>query len=129
MSLPTPTELQASTSFDLVIPPDPDLLRVVRLVASALASSTDLGIDAVEAVRVAADELVTTLIQGGGDEVAVRYALTADHLVIAASTRLADPGSFELDPLADRILEQLTTSHRFEVDGDELSGRIDIALP
>src|SRR5690606_32497999 len=126
---PTPAELQATTSFDLVIPPDADLLRVVRLVASGLASFTDLSIDAVEAVRVAADELVSTLVQASAEEVSIRFAITPGALVIAAAARLADPSSFELDPLADRILDEVATSHEFTVDGDELRGRIDVALP
>lgn len=129
MPNPTPAELQATTSFDLVIPPDADLLRVVRLVASGLASFTDLSIDAVEAVRVAADELVSTLVQASAEEVSIRFAITPGALVIAAAARLADPSSFELDPLADRILDEVATSHSFTVDGDELLGRIDVALP
>jgi len=47
------TQTEILTSFDLVMPPDPELLRVVRLVASGVASLTTLGIDAVEGVRVA----------------------------------------------------------------------------
>lgn len=129
MPNPTATDLQASTTFDLVIPMDAELLRVVRLMASGAASFTDLGLDAVESARVAADELVSTMIQSGRDEVAIRFAITADALVIAASTTLADAAHFELDPLTDRILDEVASGHQFSVDGDQLSGRIDIALP
>lgn len=129
MPNPTVADLQASTSFDLVIPIDPELLRVVRLMASGAASFTDLGLDAVEAARVAADELVSTMIQAGKDEVSIRFAITADTLVIAATTPLADAAHFELDPLTDRILDEVASGHQFSVDGDRLSGRIDIALP
>ena len=129
MPNPTVADLEASTSFDLVIPIDPELLRVVRLMASGLASFTDLGLDAVEAVRVAADELVSTMIQVGQGEVSIRFAITADTLVIAAATTLADVAHFELDPLTDRILDEVASSHRFSVDGDQLAGRIDVALP
>lgn len=129
MPNPTVADLQASTSFDLVIPIDAELLRVVRLVASGAASFTDLGLDAVEAARVAADELVTTMIQAGRDEVSIHFAVTADTLVIAASTTLADAAHFELDPLTGRILDEVASGHHFVVDGDQLAGRIDIALP
>ncbi len=37
----------ATTGFQLVLPPDPQLLRVVRLVASGLASLGQLDLDAV----------------------------------------------------------------------------------
>jgi hypothetical protein len=126
---PTVADLQASTSFDLVIPIDPELLRVVRLMASGAASFTDLSLDAVEAARVAADELVSTLIQAGKGEVEIRFAVTADALVVAATTTLADAAHFELDPLTDRILDEVASGHQFSVDGERLSGRIDIALP
>lgn len=129
MPNPTVADLQASTSFDLVIPIDPELLRVVRLMASGLASFTDLPLDAVEAVRVAADELVSTMIQVGKDDVSIRFAITADTLVIAASTTLADAAHFELDPLTDRILDEVASGHRFSVDADQLAGRIDVTLP
>ncbi|MGV3759967.1 MAG: hypothetical protein ACO1PW_10575 [Actinomycetota bacterium] len=129
MPNPTVADLQASTSFDLVIPIDAELLRVVRLMASGAASFTDLSLDAVEAARVAADELVSTMIQAGRDEVSVRFAITADTLVIAASTTLADAAHFELDPLTDRILDEVASGHQFDVAGDQLSGRVDIALP
>ncbi|MFP5257200.1 MAG: hypothetical protein ACLGI8_15265 [Acidimicrobiia bacterium] len=129
MPNPTVADLQASTSFDLVIPIDPELLRVVRLMASGAASFTDLSLDAVEAARVAADELVSTLIQAGKGEVEIRFAVTADALVVAATTTLADAAHFELDPLTDRILDEVASGHQFSVDGERLSGRIDIALP
>jgi hypothetical protein len=129
--LPNPSadELQSTTSFDLVLPPDPELLRVVRLVASGLASFTDLSLDAVESVRVAADELVSTLIQAGQGDVTVRFAITQSAVVIAASATLADAASFTLDPLTDRILDEVADGHSFAVDGDELTGRIDVDLP
>lgn len=127
--MPDPTtEAQRTTSFDLVLPPDPELLRVVRLVASGLASFTDLGLDGVEAVRVAADELVSTLIQGSdGTAVTVHLSTEPDRLTIEARTTV-DPSAFSVDPLTDRILDEVATSHEFRVDGDEAHGRIDVTL-
>jgi hypothetical protein len=127
--VPDPTtEAQRTTSFDVVLPPDPELLRVVRLVASGLASFTDLGLDGVEAVRVAADELVSTLIQGSdGTAVTVHLATEPERLTIEARTTV-DAASFSVDPLTDRILDEVATSHEFRVDGAEAIGRIDVAL-
>ncbi|MET0728163.1 MAG: hypothetical protein ABWZ76_07670 [Acidimicrobiales bacterium] len=120
----------STTSFDLVVPPDPELLRVVRLVASGLASFTELDLDTVEGVRVGADELVSTLIQGGdGSPVTIHFAIEPDHLTITASTTLAGGAHFKLDPLTDRILDEVTSEHQFREDGDQIHGRINIALP
>jgi hypothetical protein len=117
-----------STSFDLVLPPDPDLLRVVRLVASGLASLTALGIDAVEGVRVAADELVSTLIQASdGGPVTVTFELGGSALVIRGRTQLAD-SSFTLDPLTDRILDAVVTSHEWSTVDGSVEGRVEQSL-
>jgi hypothetical protein len=117
-----------ATSFDLVLPPDPDLLRVVRLVASGLASLTALGIDAVEGVRVAADELVSTLIQASdGGPVTVTFELGGTALVIRGRTQLAD-SAFALDPLTDRILDAVVTSHEWSTEGGSVEGRVEQSL-
>jgi hypothetical protein len=118
-----------ATSFDLVLPPDPELLRVVRLVASSLASMTTLGIDAVEGIRVAADELVATLIQASdGSTITVTFELGGDQLTIRGRTRLDPAADFALDPLTDRILDSVVSSHDWATDDGHLTGRIDQSL-
>lgn len=128
--MPSSTDqAQTTTSFELVVPADPELLRVVRLLASGLASFTPLDLDTVEAVRVGADELVSTLMQSGdGSAVSVHFAIHEDRLEIAASTPLAAEHSFELDPLTDRILGEVTSSHGFDAEGGQLTGHIHVAL-
>lgn len=128
MTTPTDNSLM-TTSFDLVLPPDAELLRVVRLVASGLASLTALDLDAVEAVRVGADELVATLIQASdGAPVTVTFALTQDALVIHGRTAVAPGGDFALDPLTERILDTVVTSHAWSTEDGQLHGRIDHTL-
>lgn len=130
MPTPTPAQSERTTSFDLVLPPDPELLRVVRLVASGLASLTALGLDDVEEIRVAADELVATLIRAsGGGPVTVTFALTPEGVSITGSTRRDGATEFSLDPLTDRILSEVATSHEWRTEGDEVHGRIDHAVP
>lgn len=118
------------TSFDLVLPPDAELLRVVRLVASGLASYTKLSLDGVEAVRVAADELVSALIQAASTgRVTVSFSIDTECIEIRATTELGRGTTFEVDPLTDRILAEVCTSHGFEVDGDRVVGTIRHELP
>lgn len=122
-------DTEITTSFDLVLPPDPDLLRVVRLVASGLAAMTALGLDAVEGVRVGADELVATLIQASdGGSITVTFALEATRLTISGRTQSTPSKGFELDPLTDRILDTVVTSHQWETSEGALLGRISQAL-
>lgn len=130
MPPPTTDQSERTTSFDLVLPPDPELLRVVRLVASGLASLTPLDINAVEEVRVAADELVATLMQASdGGPVTVRFAVTGEGLVISGTTARAVTADFSPDPLTERILDEVATSHAWQSQGGEISGRIEHALP
>lgn len=130
MSPPTTGQTSRTTSFDLVLPPDPDLLRVVRLVASGLASLTPLDLDAVEEVRVAADELVATLMQASdGGPVTVSFAVTAEGLVISGTTGRAVATDFVPDPLTERILDEVATTHAWQSQGGEVFGRIEHALP
>lgn len=130
MAPPTADQAQRTTSFDLVLPPDPELLRVVRLVASGLASLTPLDLDAVEEIRVAADELVATLIQAsGGGPVTVSFALTRAGVSVTGSTHMDPATDFELDPLTDRILNEVATSHEWSTEGLQLRGHIQHEVP
>ena len=109
----------AGTSLQLVVPGDPQLLRIVRLVASGLASLTELGLDAVEEVRAAADELVSTLMEAGqGAAVTLSLSLESDRLRIEASAPLPPGTSLAVDPMTDQILEQVASSHAWhDADG------------
>jgi hypothetical protein len=106
-----------STDLELVLPPDPQLLRIVRLVASGLASLADLDLDGVEQVRVAADEVVSTLIEASaGQDVRVRLSIDGDGLRIDASTPLADGNQLKVDPLVDKVLSSVASSHEWRTD-------------
>lgn len=52
---------------DLEIDPDPRLVRLVRLVASGVASVTGLDLEGTEDCRIAVDELCAALIEVSGD--------------------------------------------------------------
>jgi len=124
------TQTQTATSFDLVLPPDPELLRVVRLVASAVASLTSLPIDGVEGLRVGADELVSTLIQASaGGPITVTFNRHTDRIVILGRVQVDPSEGFALDPLTDQILDTVVTSHDWETRGDEVHGRVEQSLP
>lgn len=130
MSNPAANQAERTTSFELVVPPDAELLRVVRLVASGLASFTALDLDSVEEIRVGADELVATLMQASdGGPVSVSFIVSDEGLTISGSTALADGADFVLDPLTDRILNEVATEHSWHTEDGRVYGRIDHALP
>lgn len=107
------------TSLEITVPADPRLLRVLRLVASGVASLGPLGVDGVEEVRVAVDELGASLIgASGGGPVRVRFELDDDLLCVEGSTELAPATPLEVDPLTDRILDAVATSHEWTTEGN-----------
>jgi hypothetical protein len=107
------------TQLELVVPPEPQLLRIVRLVASGMASLAELDLDGVEQVRVAADEVVSTLIEAShGAPISIKLSVDASALRIDASTPLSDGAELRVDPLVDKVLENVATDHAFRtVDG------------
>jgi hypothetical protein len=122
----TTTAVDGTTRVELVVPPDPQLLRIVRLVASGLASLASLDLDGVEEVRVAADELVSTLIEvSAGEPVHVRLTITDDVLRLEASTRLAPGTTLEVDPMVDRVLEAVSSSHGWRTDDGVAHGTVE----
>ncbi len=130
MTNPATEQAERTTSFELVVPPDAELLRVVRLVASGLASFTSLDLNSVEEVRVGADELVATLMQASdGGPVSISFFATDTGVTISGSTTMAQGAEFVLDPLTDRILNEVADAHAWHTDGDRVHGRIDHALP
>ncbi len=108
------SSVDGTTRLELVVPPDPQLLRIVRLVASGLASLANLDLDAVEEVRVAADEVVSTLMEAStGEPIHVRMSITPELLRLEAST-VHNGGTFTPDPMVDRVLEAVSSRHAWE---------------
>ena len=109
----------------LELAPDPRLLRVLRLVASGVASLGEFDLAAVEEVRVAVDELGATLISASsGGPIELTFALADGTLSVEGRTDLGGT-DLEVDPLTDRILDVVATSHEWSSDGGVAQGRIE----
>jgi hypothetical protein len=107
--------------------PDPRLLRVVRLVASGVASLGAFDVAAVEEVRVAVDELGATLIGAStGGPVELTFEMVGDTLCVEGRTD-AGGAELEVDPLTDRILDVVATHHEWGSDDGKATGRIEKA--
>jgi hypothetical protein len=117
------------TSIELRLPPDPQLLRVLRLVGSGLASLGHLDLAGVEEVRVAVDELASTLIAvGDGGPVELTFDLTASALCVEGATSVAASADVVIDPMTDRLLSVVATTHRWDVQDGRATGRIERTL-
>jgi hypothetical protein len=114
------------TTLHLSLPPDPRLLRVLRLVASGVASLGEFDLAAVEEVRVAVDELGSTLINAStGEPIEISFELTDNVLRVDGRTPLGDGRDLEVDPLTDRILDVVATTHEWRSDDGVARGRIE----
>ena len=117
-------ERGAGDEIHLEVPTAPDLLRLVRVVASGLASRLGFPIDAVEDVRLAVDELCWTVASGAGpaSTLAVRFGILDGAFTVEGRLR-PGPGDAgdggPLSALSERILHTLVEDYALlePVDG------------
>lgn len=114
-------------TIELTIPPDPRLLRMVRLVASGLATTAGFDVDELEDLRIAVDEAVTALLEGGnGARVPLRFEVVAGQVTMAgeAAASGADPLDADRIELSTQILASVCDEHDLRVDGGVVHVRI-----
>ncbi len=103
-----------SDEVQLVMPADPEFLRLARVTAMGLASRLSFTIEEIDDLRIAIDELVFGLIgtKGRDGRVTMRYSLLDDGLEVRGSGTFTDgataPGLTELSEL---ILAAVVDEH------------------
>ena len=116
-----------SDEVQLVMPADPEFLRLARVTAMGLASRLSFTIDEIDDLRIAIDELVFGLIgtKGRPGRVTMRYSLLERGLEVQGT------GSFEdgaptagLTELSELILDAVADEHELRVDGDAPTFRL-----
>ena len=118
------------TTLQLRMPADPQLLRVLRLVGSGLASLGQLDLTATEEVRVAVDELGAALISmSDGSPIELTFDLTPVALCVEGTTTHPAGAALEVDPLTDRMLSVVATTHEWSAADGRTTGRLEKALP
>ncbi len=111
----------------LVMPADPEFLRLARVTAMGLASRLSFTIDEIDDLRIAIDELVFGLIgtKGRPGRVTMRYALLAEGLEVRGTGTFEDglptPG---LNELSELILNAVANEHELSPDGPTPSFRL-----
>lgn len=115
----------AGDEIHLEVPTTPDLLRLVRVVASGLASRLGFSIDAVEDVRLAVDELCWTVASRSGPEATLTVRFVILNSAFTVEGRLQPgPGDITdrgpLSALSERILHTLVDEYALlePVDGE-----------
>jgi serine/threonine-protein kinase RsbW len=116
-----------SDEVQLVMPADPEVLRLARVTAMGLASRLSFTIDEIDDLRIAIDELVFGLIgtKGRPGQVTVRYSLLDRGLEVRGTGTFEDgaptPGLTELSEL---ILGAVADEHELTTDGSQPSFRL-----
>jgi serine/threonine-protein kinase RsbW len=108
---------------ELSLPPDSRYMRLARLMASGVATTSGLPLEEVEDFRIAVDELCATLIELGDGEV-VRLTFELGHTLVVVGTTRAAPGETidqERLTLSRQILDVVTDGHELTRDGDSVS--------
>jgi serine/threonine-protein kinase RsbW len=111
----------------LVMPADPEFLRLARVTAMGLASRLSFTIEEIDDLRIAIDELVFGLIgtRGRPGRVTMKYALLPEGLEVrgtgAFEDEAAGPGLTELSEL---ILDAVADEHELTSEGGHPAFRL-----
>jgi serine/threonine-protein kinase RsbW len=114
-------------TIELTIPPDPRLLRMVRLVAAGLATTAGFDVDELEDIRIAVDEAVTALLEGGdGAPVPLTFEVGLGRVAMSGATAASgsDPLDAERIELSSQILAAVCDEHDLRVSDGAVQVRI-----
>lgn len=105
--------------IELRLPADTGLLRVVRLSASALATTVGMLVEDLDELRIAVDEAVAALIEGGdGTRLDLRFDLDGGGIELHGSIPAGGPLDADRLELSHMLLAAVTDDHAIEsVDG------------
>lgn len=112
---------EQGTEIVTFIPVETRFVNLARVMAASLAADQDFSYDDVEDVRLATNELVSSLmdwgIDHGGSRLRLGFSLTGDELALHAEVEGAEASTDEnsVDELAQRILGSVADS--FEIAG------------
>ena len=112
--------------IELTLPADSRLLRLVRLVASGLASTAGFDVDQLEDLRIAVDEAVAALLEGGdGSRLALRFEIDDSSVTMAGQTpsNLSGLDAERLD-ISRQILDAVCDENELVPDGEAIRVRI-----
>ena len=126
------SESNAQTdSFDgtigMTIPPDPRLVRPVRLAVGGLAALAGFDVESIDDLRIAVNELTARLIErGDGSELSLKIAvITPNRIRIDASTVAGvEPADDDRFVFSDQILSVVADDHGFERSNGNVTGWI-----
>jgi serine/threonine-protein kinase RsbW len=111
----------AQGHVELVLPAEPSMIRLARLVATGIASAARFEPDAVEDVRIGVDELCSALIEAGGaSPLQLEFSCWGGALEVFGQTRAPQIANTQRYALSRQILAVVVDEHRVDVDGYDI---------
>jgi serine/threonine-protein kinase RsbW len=100
----------------LSVPASLEYVRIVRLTTSAMASRLGFDVDEIENLRVAVDELSSTIVEGApSGELTVTVSTTGSDFYIEGHAPIANGRTLELDQLTAQILNAVCDKYELRV--------------
>ena len=100
----------------LVVPASLEYIRIVRLTASGVASRLGFDVDEIENLRVAVDELASTLVDAGGaGALELSFSSSDGELRIEGRTDAHTSTDLALDELSAQILRAVCDKYELRV--------------
>jgi serine/threonine-protein kinase RsbW len=108
-----------STEVSVVIPADLNRLPIPRSIAATLAAALDFDIDAVADLRIAVDEMVSTVIVRArpGSQVTTVFRAQSGGIAVECSAASDDRGDIDERSFGWMVLSTLAEDLRARVDG------------
>lgn len=117
--IPWPDGQAGAGELQLRIPPDPTLIRIVRLATSGLATMAEFDLDGIEDLKIAVDEVCSSLIEvSDGGAIDLRLGrVVPSGVYIEGSTTVAADADVDSDrvELGNQILQVIVDRHEFTV--------------
>ena len=106
----------AGEEIRLSVPASLEYVRIVRLTTSAMASRFGFDVDEIENLRVAVDELSSTLVEGAGSgELEITISATGADFCVEGHAPIEDGRALELDQLTAQILNAVCDKYELRV--------------
>jgi serine/threonine-protein kinase RsbW len=104
----------------LSLPASPRFLAAARVVATSLGAESGLSVDDLEDLRLGVNELVSVLVEAGGDgRVELEFDVEASSITVRGQRSGAADAPIEVDELTARIVRAVADHH--EIDGSSFS--------
>jgi hypothetical protein len=103
----------------LSVPASLENMRIVRMTVSGVASRFGYDVDEIENLRVAVDELASTIVDGSSDgELEISFTTNGADFLIQGCAPVTPAAVNGVDELSSQILNAVCDKYELRIDGD-----------